>query len=92
MKAAKKTERTQTAAGKACAEGLRLFKVAGRPTKEQVVLVYGERGPVVDAARSHPVFEIVNSPTKMAVWDSEWKRLIFSDVPLGGKLEIESER
>jgi len=43
MKAAKKTERTQTAAGKACAEGLRLFKVAGRPTKEQVVLVYGER-------------------------------------------------
>ena len=27
------------------AEGLRLFKVAGRPTREQVILVYGERGP-----------------------------------------------
>ena len=26
-------------------EGLRLFKLAGRPTKEQFVLVYGERGP-----------------------------------------------
>jgi len=27
------------------AEGIRLFKLAGRPTKEQFVLVYGERGP-----------------------------------------------
>jgi len=26
-------------------EGIRLFKLAGRPTKEQFVLVYGERGP-----------------------------------------------
>jgi hypothetical protein len=26
-------------------EGLRLFKLAGRPTKEQFVLVYGENGP-----------------------------------------------
>jgi hypothetical protein len=26
-------------------EGLRLFKLAGRPTKEQFVLVYGEGGP-----------------------------------------------
>ena len=26
-------------------EGLRLFKLAGRPTKEQFVLVYGEAGP-----------------------------------------------
>jgi hypothetical protein len=26
-------------------EGLRLFKLAGRPTKEQFILVYGERGP-----------------------------------------------
>ncbi len=26
-------------------EGLRLFKLAGRPTTEQFVLVYGERGP-----------------------------------------------
>lgn len=37
----------QTSAGKARAEGLRLFKVAGRPTREQVILVYGERGPVM---------------------------------------------
>jgi hypothetical protein len=27
------------------AEGIRLFKLAGRPTKEQFVLVYGKRGP-----------------------------------------------
>src|SRR5258708_14323284 len=26
-------------------EGLRLFKLAGRPTTEQFVFVYGERGP-----------------------------------------------
>ena len=26
-------------------EGIRLFKLAGRPTREQFVLVYGERGP-----------------------------------------------
>ncbi len=26
-------------------EGLRLFKLAGRPTKEQFILVYGENGP-----------------------------------------------
>jgi len=26
-------------------EGLRLYKLAGRPTTEQFVLVYGERGP-----------------------------------------------
>src|SRR5258708_27263129 len=26
-------------------EGLRLFKLAGRPTTEQFVLVYGNRGP-----------------------------------------------
>ena len=33
------------AAGASRAEGIRLFKLAGRPTKEQFVLVYGERGP-----------------------------------------------
>src|SRR5271167_2404300 len=33
------------AAGKSRAEGIRLFKLAGRPTKDQFVLVYGERGP-----------------------------------------------
>jgi len=27
------------------AEGIRLFKLAGRPTQEQVILVYGQRGP-----------------------------------------------
>jgi hypothetical protein len=26
-------------------EGIRLFKLAGRPTKEQFIQVYGERGP-----------------------------------------------
>jgi len=44
-KATKKVAPQQTSAGKARAEGLRLFKVAGRPTREQVILVYGERGP-----------------------------------------------
>jgi hypothetical protein len=32
-KSARKTERSQSAAGKARTEGLRLFKVAGRPSK-----------------------------------------------------------
>lgn len=27
------------------AEGLRLFRLAGRPTREECILVYGERGP-----------------------------------------------
>ena len=31
-------------AGKARAEGIRLFRIAGKPTKEQFQLVYGERG------------------------------------------------
>lgn len=44
-KAQKKTAPRQTSAGKARAEGMRLFKLAGRPTEEQFVLVYGERGP-----------------------------------------------
>ena len=37
-------ERT-TSAGSNRAEGIRLFKLAGRPTREQFILVYGERGP-----------------------------------------------
>ena len=45
VKATKKSSPRQTSAGKARAEGMRLFKVAGRPTEEQFVLVYGERGP-----------------------------------------------
>lgn len=50
-KATKKIVPQQTSAGKARAEGLRLFKVAGRPTREQVILVYGERGPVMTWAQ-----------------------------------------
>lgn len=45
--AAKRVPAKQTTVGKARAEGLRLFNVAGRPTQEQVILVYGERGPVM---------------------------------------------
>jgi hypothetical protein len=45
--AQKKTAQQQTAAGKARSEGLRLFKLAGRPTREQLIHVYGERGPVM---------------------------------------------
>lgn len=51
MKITKKTQPRQTAAGKARAEGLRLFRVAGRPMREQVILVYGERGPVMTWAQ-----------------------------------------
>ena len=32
-------------AGKARSAGVQLFILAGRPTKEQFILVYGERGP-----------------------------------------------
>lgn len=35
----------QKSAGVNRSEGIRLFKIAGRPTKEQFVLVYGEKGP-----------------------------------------------
>lgn len=44
-KATKKIAPRQISAGKARAEGMRLFKLAGRPTEEQFVVVYGERGP-----------------------------------------------
>jgi len=33
-----------TSAGKSRAEGIRLFNLAGRPTKQQFQLVYGEHG------------------------------------------------
>jgi hypothetical protein len=36
---------TAATAGANRSEGIRLFKLAGRPTKEQFVLVYGDRGP-----------------------------------------------
>lgn len=40
-----KTPKTSTkAAGKSRAEGIRLFNLAGRPTKQQFQQVYGERG------------------------------------------------
>ncbi len=41
----KKTVPQQISAGKTRAEGMRLFKLAGRPTEQEFVLVYGERGP-----------------------------------------------
>jgi len=44
-KATKKIAPRQTPAGNARAEGLRLFNLAGRPTEEQFVLVYGKQGP-----------------------------------------------
>lgn len=43
--AAPKPESQQGSASKNRAEGIRLFKLAGRPTQEQCILVYGERGP-----------------------------------------------
>ena len=42
---AKQQLMTKNEIGSARSEGIRLFKVAGRPTKEQFILVYGERGP-----------------------------------------------
>jgi hypothetical protein len=36
---------TKNEIGSARSEGIRLFALAGRPTKEQFILVYGERGP-----------------------------------------------
>jgi hypothetical protein len=44
VKVTKRSGPRQTAAGKARAEGLRLFKLAGRPTKEQVIHVFGDAG------------------------------------------------
>jgi len=43
--AAPKPESQQGSASENRAKGIRLFKLAGRPTREQCVLVYGERGP-----------------------------------------------
>jgi len=45
VEAAKKTKRRQTSNGKARAEGLRLFRLAGRPSKQDFVKVYGANGP-----------------------------------------------
>ena len=43
--APKQQTMTKNEIGSARSEGIRLFKAAGRPTKEQFTLVYGERGP-----------------------------------------------
>jgi hypothetical protein len=40
-----KPQPQQKSAGSNRAEGIRLFKLAGRPTKEEFIRVYGERGP-----------------------------------------------
>ena len=45
VKTTPKPQPQQKSAGVNRSEGIRLFKVAGRPTKEQFILVYGERGP-----------------------------------------------
>ena len=39
------TRGSESLASRNRSEGLRLFKIAGRPTKEQFILVYGENGP-----------------------------------------------
>jgi hypothetical protein len=38
------SSKKSTTAGKSRAEGIRLFNLAGRPTKQQFQLVYGDRG------------------------------------------------
>jgi hypothetical protein len=45
VKAISKPQRQHPSAGANRSEGIRLFALAGRPTKEQFVRVYGERGP-----------------------------------------------
>jgi hypothetical protein len=44
-KAAPKPQAQPKSAGVNRAEGIRLFKLAGKPSKEDFILVYGERGP-----------------------------------------------
>jgi len=39
------TSKKGTSAGKSRAEGIRLFALAGRPTKQDFIKVYGENGP-----------------------------------------------
>ena len=42
---ASNTRIAHESAGVHRSEGIRLFQLAGRPTKEQFIKVYGERGP-----------------------------------------------
>lgn len=44
-RAAGAARKSQRAVSRNRAEGIRLFALAGRPTREQFILVYGERGP-----------------------------------------------
>jgi hypothetical protein len=39
------SRKSTTAAGKSRAEGIRLFALAGRPSKQDFIKVYGENGP-----------------------------------------------
>lgn len=45
VKTVKHARARQTSAGKARAEGMRLFKLAGRPSTEDFIKVYGANGP-----------------------------------------------
>ena len=45
VKTSPKPQPQQKSAASSRAEGTRLYQLAGRPTKEQFVLVYGEQGP-----------------------------------------------
>jgi hypothetical protein len=47
VKTTPKPQPQQKSAGVNRSEGIRLFKVAGRPTKEQFIAVYGEGGPAM---------------------------------------------
>ena len=44
-RAAGAARKSQRAVSTNRAEGVRLYALAGRPTREQFILVYGERGP-----------------------------------------------
>lgn len=44
-KATTKTKRRNNSSGKARAAGLRLFRLAGRPSKQDFIKVYGQDGP-----------------------------------------------
>ena len=45
MKGTKKSKPRQTSAGKVRSEGMRLFRLPGRPSKEDFSKVYGANGP-----------------------------------------------
>ena len=51
VKMAEPKPKATSAAGASRAEGIRLFKLAGRPTKEQFQLIYGDRGHLMTWAQ-----------------------------------------